>query len=223
MNQPVFILGFLLVVAPAQAQSAVPAWVQRYDGPGNYSDVATAMAVDTNGNVFVTGYSYIVYADYATIAYSNTGTPLWTNRYSGPGFYDFASAIAVNNAGSVFVTGYSESSTTYPYNRDYATVAYSGAGISLWTNRYNGTGNDDDQATAITASTNGNVIVTGWSSGGGANYDYVTIAYSSAGIPLWTNRYNDPGNGIDRASAIATDRNGNVFVTGYSARQRQRL
>jgi hypothetical protein len=216
MKQPVFILGFLLVVASAQAQTAVQAWVQRYNGPGNYSDVAADIAVDNNGNVFVTGYSYDGYPDYATIAYSNTGTPLWTNRYSGPGFSDSASAIAVNSDGNVFVTGFSENSQTYPYNRDYATVAYSGAGIPLWTNRYNGTGNDDDQATAITTSTNGNVFVTGWSSRGGANYDYVTIAYSSAGIPLWTNRYNGPGNGIDRASAIATDRNGNVFVTGYS-------
>jgi hypothetical protein len=216
MERAVFGLGFLLLVASTEAQTALQTWVQRYNGPGNYGDGAAAMAVDTNGNVFVTGYSYNGYSDYATIAYSNTGIPLWTNRYSGPGYFDFASAIAVNNVGSVFVTGYSESSTTYPYNRDYATVAYSGAGMPLWTNRYNGPGNIDDQATAITTSTNGNVFVTGWSSSGGANYDYVTIAYSGAGISLWTNRYNGPGNGIDKASAIATDRNGNVFVTGYS-------
>jgi hypothetical protein len=217
MKRPILLLGLLLVVAAARAQTAAQAWVQRYDGPGSYADVASAMAMDTNGNVFVTGFSYFGYADYATLAYSNTGTPLWTNRYSGPGNYDNASAIAVNNAGTVFVTGFSEGSTTYPYNRDYATVAYSSAGVRLWTNRYNGTGNDDDQATAIATATNGNVIVTGWSSGGGANYDYLTIAYSGAGIPLWTNRYNGPGNGIDRASAMAVDRSGNVIVTGYSA------
>ena len=46
---------------------------------------------------------------------------------------------------------------------------------------------------------NNNVIVTGYSSGSGSSYDYATIKYSSAGVPLWTNRYNGPGNGSDYA------------------------
>ena len=216
MKRVILILDLALAVAAAQAQTAVPAWVQRYNGPGNYSDVAAAIALDTNGSVFVTGYSYSGYTDYATIAYSNTGLGLWTNRYSGPGNFDYASAIALDANGNVFVTGYAEGSVSYPYNRDYATIAYSNAGMALWTNRYNGPGNDDDQATAIAADTNGSVFVTGWSSGGGANYDYATIKYSTAGVPLWTNRYNGPGNGIDRAAAIAVDSNGDVIVTGYS-------
>jgi len=44
--------------------------------------------VDGSGNVFVTGDSAsgsgFDTADYATIAYSNAGVPLWTNRYNGP-------------------------------------------------------------------------------------------------------------------------------------------
>ena len=49
-----------------------------------------------------------------------------------------------------------------------------------------------------------------------AHYDYATIKYSSAGVPLWTNRYNGPGNGDDYASAVAVDGSNNVIVTGYS-------
>jgi hypothetical protein len=64
----------------------------------------------------------------------------------------------------------------------------------------------------------GNVYVTGTSesdaeSGSG---DYVTITYSNAGIPLWTNRYNGEGNGDDVAYAMAVDGAGNVYVTGSS-------
>ena len=46
--------------------------------------------------------------------------------------------------------------------------------------------------------------------------DYATIKYSSAGMPLWTNRYNGPGNGDDEANAVAVDGNNDVIVTGYS-------
>ena len=69
----------------------MPLWTNRYNGPGNGNDYATAVAVDGSGNVFVTGYSHGSsgsYYDYATIAYSGAGVPLWTNRYNGPGNSD---------------------------------------------------------------------------------------------------------------------------------------
>jgi hypothetical protein len=112
------------------------------------------------------------------------------------------------------VTGYSygsESSTG-----DYATIKYSSAGVPLWTNRYNGPGNSDDYAEAIAVDGSNNVIVTGWSIGNGSYADYATIEYSSAGVPLWTNRYNGPGNGGDIANAVAVEASNNVIVTGWS-------
>src|ERR1035438_5040671 len=46
--------------------------------------------------------------------------------------------------------------------------------------------------------------------------DYATIKYSSAGMPLWTNRYdNGPGNDSSAAS-VAVDGSNNVIVTGTS-------
>jgi len=173
------------------------------------------MAVDAAGNVVVTGNSGDG-PDYLTVKYSSAGALLWTNRYNGPGNgWDRYTQVAVDASGNVFVTGQSDGPNLSSDNRDYATIKYSSAGLALWTNRYNGPVNSGDAAKAIVADALGNVYVTGWSDSGIGD-DYLTIKYSSAGVPLWTNRYNGPGNGNDVPSAVAVDASGNVYVTGSS-------
>jgi hypothetical protein len=174
--------------------------------------------VDGSNNVIVTGYSQTgttsYFYDFATIKYSSTGMPLWTNLYNGPGNgEDTAYAMAVDGNNNVIVTGSSWGSGTAP---DYATIQYSSAGVPLWTNRYNGSGNGYDNVHALAVDRSNNVIVTGdeWTSGNGG--DYLTIKYSSAGVPLWTNTYNGPKNDNDEAYAMAVDGSNNVIVTGCS-------
>src|ERR1051325_4472292 len=201
----------------AYSGAGVPLWTNRYNGPGNSLEDARAIAVDSSGNVFVTGTSYDSdsYNDYATIKYSGAGVPLWTNRYNGLGNgHDYAYALAVDGSGNVFVTGYTTPSVGG--NPDYATIKYSGAGVPLWTNCYDGPADYWDAASAVAVDNSGNVFVTGSSYGSGSEYDYATIKYSGAGVPLWTNRYNGPGNDQDEANAVAVDSSGNVFVTGAS-------
>jgi hypothetical protein len=194
----------------AYSGAGVPLWTNRYNGPGNLYDAASAVAVDSNGNVYVTGSSVRSGSvDYATIKYSGAGVPLWTNRYSS----GRARALSVDGGGNVLVTGDSPGlGGVY----DYVTIKYSGGGVPLWTNRYDGPGKADDYAGAIAVDSNGNVFVTGSSPGGGSGNDYATIAYSSVGLPLWTNRYDGPGKADDYATAVAVDGSGNVFVAGQS-------
>jgi hypothetical protein len=200
----------------AYSSAGMPLWTNWYNGSGNGDNLANAIAVDSSGNVYVTGFSYGTNGsyDYATVAYSSAGAPLWTNRYNGPGNNsDYANAVAVDGSGNVYVTGSSVGSGS---GDDYATVAYSSAGVPLWTNRYNGPGNNSDSANAVAVDTNGNVYVTGFSVGSGSGNDYATVAYSSAGVQLWVSRYNGTGNYNDYANAVAVDASGNVYVTGYS-------
>jgi hypothetical protein len=87
------------------------------------------------------------------------------------------------------------------------TVAYSGAGAPLWTNRY---GDGVGGAEGIVADAGGNVFVTGHSN----DYAIVTVAYSGSGVPLWTNSYKWPGVYETGSSGMAVDAGGNVFITG---------
>jgi hypothetical protein len=211
------VLGTLTVLLPAaQGQEVIEAWVARYNGPGNGSDAATALALDDSGNVFVTGWSPGIGTgtDYATIKYDPGGTELWVARYNGPGNGgDWALAIALDDSGNVYVTGSSEGNGT---GTDYATIKYDPGGTELWVVRYNGPVNGYDNAQALALDESGKVYVTGESEGIGSGDDYATIKYDTDGNELWVARYEGPGNGYDVANALAVDDSGNVYVTGNS-------
>ncbi|MEI6945609.1 SBBP repeat-containing protein [Paraflavisolibacter sp. H34] len=189
-------------------------WTKRYNGPGNGTDAATAVALDGSGNVYVTGTSAGsgTADDIATIKYSSTGSQLWVQRYNGPASgVDGATAIAVDAGGNVYVTGASEGSGT---GGDYVTIKYDKNGAQLWVARYNGPGNGSDGANALAVDGSGNVYVTGQSTGLGTFGDIATLKYSAAGAELWAKRYNGPVSRLDRGTAIAVDGSGNVLVTG---------
>ena len=174
------VLLVCLLPALTRGETAVQAWVQRYNGPGSgygNADNATAVAVDGSNNVIVTGYSTGsgTYSDYATIKYSGVGEPLWTNRYNGPvNGTDVACAVAVDANNNVIVTGSSDAGGGTAV--DYATIKYPSDGESLWTNRYTGPVYGGDRPCAVAVDAGNNVIVTGYSySGTDSGSDYATI------------------------------------------------
>ena len=192
-------------------------WERRYNGPVSWYDSPQSVAVDSAGNVAVTGYSSNgSNNDYYTAKYAaSDGALLWEKRYNGPANSDdIAYSVAVDAAGNVAVTGKSVSSGGY----DYYTAKYASAdGVLLWEKRYNGPANWDDLAFSVAVDSAGNVAVTGLSSGSGSNYDYYTAKYAAAdGALLWEKRYNGPANSNDTARSVAVDSAGNVAVTGES-------
>jgi uncharacterized delta-60 repeat protein len=191
-------------------------WVRRYNGPADDDDVARAIALDQEGNVYVTGYSYYSfyppYSSYTTIKYSPIGEQLWLRRYDGPvGALNEAHAMALDGDGNIYLTGRTMGSSS---SWDYTTLKYNSAGDLIWEARYDN--GDEDIANAIAVDSAGYVYVTGESEGI-SNYDYATVKYNPAGGQEWVIRYNNsPGYGDDRAQAIAVDNSGNAYVTGWS-------
>lgn len=189
------------------ASTGAPLWTNRYNGPWNGSDSAAAVAVDTGGNVIVTGQAYVTATDisYATIKYSNAGIPQWTNLYAA-GTVGGATGIGVDTNGNVFVTGSS--------NLNFVTIKYSSVGSRLWVKSCpSGAGGNN----YIAVDVNGDVVVAGTTNA--TDNAYITLKYSGAtGTPLWTNTYNG-GSGAykyDKVTALAVDGAGSVYVTGKS-------
>ena len=104
--------------------SGVSQWTARYNGAANGYDEAKALAVDTSGNVYITGYSYSSGSnnDYLTIKYDASGTQEWITKYNGTANNtDQAAAIAVDAIGNVFITGLSKGAGS---NEDFETIKY---------------------------------------------------------------------------------------------------
>jgi WD40 repeat protein len=205
------------------ASTGATLWVKRYNGLDDTVDVANAVAVSPNGaTVFISGGSNgsTGFQDFVTIAYdASTGARAWIRRY-GDIYDDVATSLAVDPDGTtVFVTGYSTSSRGRGI--DYATVAYgTGAGVRRWVMRYTRPFFGNDRASDVGVSLDGaTVFVTGSSEATSEGYettDYATLAYeASTGTRLWTKRYNGPGDGADRANALAvSSTEASIFVTG---------
>ena len=167
-------------------------WVQRYNGPGNGSDVASSVAVSPGGGtVFVTGQSK---GATCTIQRLPDGGLQRRHRRAAvdravqrTGNYDEARAVAVSPDGAtVFVTGSSEQASGSDCG-DYATVAYRASdGTQLWVARFNGPANDGDYATAVSVARDGTTVFVTGTSWRGSGSGIATVAYrASDGAQLW--------------------------------------
>jgi uncharacterized delta-60 repeat protein len=194
-------------------------WASAYNGPGNGYDEARAIAADASGNVYVTGYSAGLSANYdvVTIMYNAAGVQQWATRFNGTANgFDEGYDIAVDASGNVYVTGGTVTTTS---NTNYITIKYNNAGVQQWATTYSNTNNASniETAYAICLDATGNVYVTGASFANTTNdHDIATVKYNNSGAQQWVSRYNGPGSVFDAGSDIVVNASSEVFVTGYA-------
>ena len=110
LMRKLLLLSIIFMTASFCFAQVYPPMGNQVDGPGNFEDQSKSMAVDSLGNVYVTGKSLgAADYDYATIKYNKNGIVLWVKCYSGPvNQFDVARSIAVDRSGNVYVTGQTE-------------------------------------------------------------------------------------------------------------------
>jgi uncharacterized delta-60 repeat protein len=190
----------------------VEQWIKVTGTDYMQDDEGRDIAVDANGNVYVTGVMGIDAAglntDFITLKINSAGITQWWNSYVGPGnSLDRSDKIVLDNAGNPIVTG-------RVYNGDdddWYTAKYNTAnGTVVWSNIADYTKNDRPGDMTIDASNN--VYVTGRTKS--TNYDIATRKIDASGNTVWTKFYQ--GVDDDRGTAVAVDASGNVYVTGLS-------
>lgn len=196
--------------------SGVQQWAVRYNGPGNGDDIAVALAVDNNGNVFVTGKSKgsTSQMDYATVKYNSSGVQQWVSRYNGTGGGDDnAVGVALGTGNRVFVTGTSKSSSN---SNDIVTVRYNfNNGNQMWVSSINGTSFGTDQANGLIADGN-DAVVFGSVENTSTQQDYVLAKLNgNNGNTVFQSSYNGYGS-ADIATSLAKDTQGDYVLTGTS-------
>ena len=204
----------MVFVSQAMAEKVIAKWTRTYNDAANGDDRASGVAADTSGNVYVTGYITGAGKDIWLRKYDASGNVVWTQTYNGTGNGDdIGSGVAVDSSGNVYVVGSVKTGT----NSNIWLRKYDPNGTELWTREYDGASNGNDYGKAIAIDNQGNVNITGseWVSGQGDNI--WVRGYDPSGTVVWTRTYNDATNGNDVGRGIATDMDGNVYVTGSVA------
>jgi outer membrane protein assembly factor BamB len=183
-----FILCILSNDLQAQIQQA---WVAHYNnGISNSTNQAVKMALDSSGNIYVTGFSQNTNTNlgYITIKYAPNGNQLWASRYDSTNYPSATpSGLVLDNSNDVIITG------------NALTVKYGPNGNQMWTAPYVGT--------ALAVDSNANVYVTGFGT------QFNTVKLSPSGSNLWQTTYVDDV-GPTLSQAILVDSNSNVYITG---------
>ena len=111
-------------------------YLAKYNSTGSHIENLTndagayiyGVAVDSDDNVIVSGYSDLSDDEIYTVKYSNDLSVLWSRSYAGTTGTDQARDVAVDLVGNIYVAGYSIGATT-----EIALLKYSSTELLLLT------------------------------------------------------------------------------------------
>jgi hypothetical protein len=190
-------------------------WETRYDAGIGEGDYGVKVGIDSQDNVIVCGFSRsgTSHRDYLVLKYSAGGGFIWESRYNGPGNHeDYPADMVIDSEDYIHVTGRSRG---VDFDYDIATVKFAPNGTHVWSRRFAGFGQLDDEGRSMVLDAAGNVYVTGTVFNAiENNTDIVTLKYDPLGTLEWNRILNGRGHGDDVPAGLAYDESGALYMTG---------
>lgn len=221
-----------------------PEWSWANCGGGTSLDYGTSISLDSNRNLFLTGWFSSSTITFGSTVLTNTGMEgtsdifiakydpkgilLWVESFGGKG-EDRSISIKTNSNGDFFLTGwfkspvlnFSNNTLTNKGGSDIFIACFSREGKMLWAKSAGG--NADDEGNSISCNKEGDLFVTGM-------YESSFIMFDGISLPnkgqhdIYLASYNIEGNILwakdiggkddDTGSTITNDGDGNIYLTG---------
>ncbi|HEY3169506.1 MAG TPA: hypothetical protein VGK08_00755 [Thermoanaerobaculia bacterium] len=235
---PLTSAGLADVFVAKYSSAGVHVWSRRFGGAS--SDVAQAVAVDSGGNVAVTGYfqgtanfggqnlNSAGANDAFAARYDVNGGHVWSVAW-GASSEDRGSGVATDSQGNVVVTGTFTNAVNFgggaianSGGADIFLVKYSAAGAHVWSRGFGTTASISEMSNAVGVDGSDNVLLTGSIVGsvdfgggplvGNGSYDVFIAKFRSDASHVWSKRYGALYD--DHGWGITADSAGNVVSTG---------
>ena len=163
--------------------SGNPLWTKNYDGPSSSDDNAHALALDSNGDVFVTGFSRGTGGtiECATVKYDTDGNQLWARRFNElDSDFEYGNCVATDVAGNAYVAA-----ASFGPKGGLLTLKYSPDGNLCWVGHSLG-----EVPYAVALDAENNIIVAGMQFAVAKYSQTTTLAYTPPKDFLGTDTFN---------------------------------
>jgi len=172
-------------------------WVETASGNAGGDTLASALAIDGAGNVYITGKTgRVTDHDIITIKYLSNGSTAWVHTFGTTGLDDWGVDIAVDGSGNTYVLG---AMTRGAGNTDFVTVKYDAAGTPSSAVTYDAfTRMDTPSAMALGVDSGGDALVyaTGTSVDLGGLNEMATVRYQKARADLTVTAVSNPATAV---------------------------
>jgi uncharacterized delta-60 repeat protein len=188
----------------------VPQWSQQYNGGAN--DAASALTLDTNGNIYLTGSTTNSNADIICFKFADDGTQTWMQTFNADAnLDDYATDITLSQNNSIFITG---SSFNNSGNTDITVLKYANDGTFNWATHYNSNEELNDIGYKINL-IDENVYIASTLQTSPIKYDYAMLCIKQNNGDFYSIAADSSGTiGIDKVTDATIDSLGNIYITG---------
>jgi len=214
--------GFIYVLARSWYLDSPSITMLKYDRDGNLiwnkslagpSKFGCGMILGNDGNLYVVGYEETEdrIHDGLLMKVSTEGEIIWERTYSGK-YVDRYQDIAIDENGDIYVVGQTELENVDRIN--ILVSKYNAGGDLLWNKSFD-IEETSSQAVSVTVDESGNIYVIG-NIGLNSTFanDILVLKLDNDGNILWYKVWD--GGYFDKAYDAVLDRNGNVYVIGFS-------